>query len=106
MDYGGLPPEVNSARMYAGPGPGSLLAAVTAWQATADELNTAAAAYGSVIGDLTSGPWAGPSSWAMAAAATPYVRWLGTTGAQAQQGASAQLGHAGHHATAGVRPKS
>ncbi|WP_201407937.1 PPE domain-containing protein, partial [Mycobacterium intracellulare] len=27
MDFGFLPPEVNSGRMYAGPGSGSLLAA-------------------------------------------------------------------------------
>ncbi|MBS9535266.1 PPE family protein [Mycobacterium sp. M1] len=85
MDYGVLPPEINSARMYAGPGPGSLLAAATAWQQTAGEVNSAAAAYSSVISDLTSGPWAGPSAWAMAAAASPYVTWLSATGAQAEQ---------------------
>jgi PPE-repeat protein len=80
-----MPPEINSARMYAGPGPGSMLAAAAAWQSLADELNSAAASYGSVVSSLTSGPWTGPSSAAMAAAAAPYVTWLGATGEQAEQ---------------------
>ncbi len=88
LDFGALPPEVNSARMYAGPGPGSMLAAAAAWQSLADELNSAAANYGSVVATLTSGPWTGPSSVSMAAAVAPYVTWLGTTGAQAEQTAA------------------
>ncbi len=43
LDFGALPPEINSGRMYAGPGPGSMLAAATAWQSLAEELNSAAA---------------------------------------------------------------
>lgn len=90
MDYGALPPEINSARMYAGPGPASLLASATAWQDLAAELNSAAGSYGSVIAGLTSADWLGASSVTMAAAASPYVTWLGATGAQAEQ-AAAQL---------------
>ena len=30
MDFGLLPPEINSARMYAGPGPVAMLTAVVA----------------------------------------------------------------------------
>jgi PPE-repeat protein len=88
LDFGALPPEINSGRMYAGPGPGSMLAAATAWQSLADELTSAASGYGSVVSTLTSGSWTGPSSISMAAAATPYVTWLSATGDQAQQAAT------------------
>ena len=42
MDFGALPPEINSARMYAGPGSESMLAAATAWNGLAAELHSAA----------------------------------------------------------------
>ncbi|MGH3562205.1 MAG: PPE domain-containing protein, partial [Mycobacterium sp.] len=38
MDYGALPPEVNSARIYAGPGSGPMVAAAAAWNRLAAEL--------------------------------------------------------------------
>ena len=44
-----MPPEIKSARMYAGPGPGSILAAAAAWQSLAEELSYAAANYGSIV---------------------------------------------------------
>ena len=91
MDYGALPPEFNSARMYAGPGPGSMLAAAAAWNGLAAELRSVASSYGSVISGLIDGPWLGPSSTAMAAAAMPYVAWLSATAGQAElTGAQAQ----------------
>lgn len=85
VDYGMFTPEVNSARMYAGPGPGSMLAAAAAWNGLAADLSSAASSYGSVVSGLTSGPWLGPASISMAAAAAPYVGWLNTTAAQAAQ---------------------
>ena len=83
-----LPPEINSARMYSGPGSGPMMAAAAAWDALADELSSSAVGYGSVISELTSGQWLGPSSVAMAQAAAPYVAWLHTTAAQAEQAAT------------------
>ncbi len=50
MDFGALPPEVNSARMYAGPGAGSMLAAAEAWGGLAADLQSLAGGCG--IGDL------------------------------------------------------
>jgi PPE-repeat protein len=89
MHFAVLPPEVNSGRMYAGPGAGSMLAAAAAWDELADELHTTAADVESVISGLTSEPWEGAASESMAAAAVPQVSWLSSTAAQATQ-ASAQ----------------
>ena len=88
MDFATLPPEVNSARMYAGPGPGPMLAAASAWDGLAAELQSTAASYRAAISELTGGPWLGSSSASMAAAATPYLDWMTTTAGQAEQTAT------------------
>jgi PPE-repeat protein len=87
FNFGALPPEINSGKIYSGPGSAPLLAAATAWDALASELQTTAASYGSTIGELTSS-WQGPSSEAAASAAAPYTEWLSNTAAQAEQTAS------------------
>ncbi|OBJ04660.1 PPE family protein [Mycobacterium sp. 1465703.0] len=92
LDFGAYPPEYNSGRMYVGAGSGPLLAAAAAWDELAAELQSTGTAYHSAIETLTSGPWTGPSSIAMAAAAAPYVAWIHAVGAQAEQaGAQAKL---------------
>jgi len=88
LDFGLLPPEVNSGRMYSGPGPGPLLAAAEAWDSLASDLGFASTGYGSTLSELTSGSWTGPTSSAMMAAVTPYVDWLSTTAAQAEETAN------------------
>jgi PPE-repeat protein len=87
MDFGALPPEINSGRMYSGPGAGSMLAAAAAWDGLAAQLRSTAASYSSAISGLTAS-WQGPSSAAMAAAAAPYAGWMSVTAAQAEQTAS------------------
>ena len=97
MDFGIYPPEINSGRMYTGPGSGPMLAAAQAWGALADELYTAASAYQSAVSELTSGAWSGPSSTAMSAAAGSYVEWLSATAARAEETATqAQAAAAGY----------
>lgn len=88
MDYGALPPEVNSGRMYAGSGVGSMLAAASAWDGLAAALDSSATARKSVIFGLADEEWVGSASESMAGAATPYLEWMRTTSAQAQQLAS------------------
>ena len=83
--YAGLPPEINSARMYSGPGSESMLAAAAAWNALSAELGSAATNYESVIAALTSEGWSGPSAARMAAAVAPYIAWLKSTAAQTEQ---------------------
>ncbi|MCV7425495.1 PPE family protein [Mycobacterium montefiorense] len=87
MDFGMLPPEVNSGRMYAGPGAGPMLAAAAGWDGLAAQLHSAAASYESTVSNLTSA-WLGPSSAMMAAAITPYMAWMTAAAAQSEQTAN------------------
>ncbi|COU76469.1 PE family protein [Mycobacterium tuberculosis] len=84
VDFGALPPEINSARMYAGPGSASLVAAAKMWDSVASDLFSAASAFQSVVWGLTVGSWIGSSAGLMAAAASPYVAWMSVTAGQAQ----------------------
>lgn len=85
LDYGALPPEVNSGRMYAGPGAGSLLAAACAWDSLAAELHVTAAGYDSAISELTGIWWFGPAAESMVAAVLPFASWLSATASVAEQ---------------------
>jgi PPE-repeat protein len=88
IDFGALPPDVNSARMYAGAGSTSMTTAASAWRSLAAELNSAAQGYESVITQLSSEEWLGPASAKAVQALTPYVTWMKTTATQAEQAAS------------------
>ena len=87
MDFGALPPEINSGRMYSGPGSAPMRAASAAWNLLAAELESAATQYQSTI-DVLDDEWLGPTSATMAAAVDPYIAWMTTTGAQAEQTAT------------------
>jgi len=86
FDFGALPPEINSARMYSGPGSGPMMAAAAAWDAVAAQLESYAAGYSSTLSELQ-GLWAGGTSLRMAGAVAPYVGWATATAAQAEQAA-------------------
>ncbi|OBI17746.1 hypothetical protein A5712_23495 [Mycobacterium sp. E2327] len=100
MDFAALPPEINSARMYTGPGSGPLLAAATAWDGLAAALHAAASSYQSEVAALTAGPWLGPTSGLMAAAAAPYLAWTRTSATQAEQTANQAKAAAGAYEAA------
>ncbi len=68
LDYAAFPPEFNSGRMYAGAGAGPLMAAASSWGSLGAELQQIAASYESVVTNLTSDEWTGPSSQSMVSA--------------------------------------
>ncbi|WP_083154483.1 PPE family protein [Mycobacterium persicum] len=84
VDFGAIPPEINSARIYSGPGSGPLIAAATGWDTLAAELAAASAGYVSVISELTSSQWLGPASTAMAATIVPHQVWISATARNAE----------------------
>ena len=88
MDFGALPPEINSGRMYAGAGAAPMMAAAAAWNGLGAELTATATSYQSAIAALTGEEWQGPASAAMAAAVMPYINWLNTTAAAAEHAAA------------------
>ncbi len=88
MHFAILPPEVNSGRMYAGPGVGPMLTAASAWDELANDLHSAADDFEGVVSGLTSDPWQGPAAESMMASAAPQTEWLRSTAAQATHASS------------------
>lgn len=100
MDFGALPPEVNSGRMYCGPGSAPMVAAASAWNGLAAELSVAAVGYERVITTLQTEEWLGPASTLMVEAVAPYVAWMRATAIQAEQAASQARAAAAAYETA------
>jgi PPE-repeat protein len=95
LDFALLPPEINSALMYSGPGPGPMLTAAMAWEGLATELRFVASSYGSLIAGLTDEPWQGPAAAGMAGASAAQIAWLSTAAGQAEQAAAQAAAAAG-----------
>lgn len=99
LDFGALPPEINSARMYSGPGSGPMMAAASAWDELAAQLESFAAGYSATLVELRDDAWSGAASTAMTVAVEPYVSWAMTTAAQAARaGAQARAAAAAYEA--------
>jgi PPE-repeat protein len=97
MSFSLFPPEINSALMFSGAGSGPLLEASTAWSELAADLEATATQYQTLITNLVTGSWLGPSSAQMASATAPYIAWMqGTAATAAQTGAQAQVAAAAY----------
>ena len=88
FDFGTLPPEVNSARMYSGPGSGPMMAAAAAWDTLSGQLESVATGYSWVVSTLQGHHWWGPASAAMASAAAAYIAWASAAAVQTAQTAT------------------
>jgi PPE-repeat protein len=75
MDYLGLPPEINSARIESGPGAAPLLAAAAAWSGIAEVLSSTTSQMAAVQGTL-SAAWSGPSALSEGLASSGYQAWV------------------------------
>lgn len=84
MDFGALPPEINSASMYSGAGVSSLVEAGQAWGTLAADLTSSAAQFASAAGSLD-GIWLGAAASAMRTSATRYLSWVSQTAEMAAQ---------------------
>lgn len=83
-NFWALPPEINSTRIYLGPGSGPILAAAQGWNALASELEKTKVGLQSALDTLLES-YRGQSSQALIQQTLPYVQWLTTTAEHAHK---------------------
>ncbi|BBX64151.1 PPE family protein [Mycobacterium saskatchewanense] len=84
MLWHAMPPELNTARLMAGAGPGPMLQAAAGWEALGAALEAQAIELSAALVALKAS-WSGMGSERAIAAATPMVAWLQSAAQQARQ---------------------
>jgi PPE-repeat protein len=88
--WAAFPPEIHSALLSAGTGPGPLLAAAGAWRDLATQYDDTSAELSGILAATQAEDWDGPTAEQFVAAHQPYLLWLSDAGAVA---AAAATGH-------------
>ncbi|WP_371934947.1 PPE family protein [Mycobacterium sp. TY813] len=95
-----FPPEVHSALLNSGPGPGPLLAAAGAWNHLSTEYIAVAEELSALVAAAQAQSWQGAAASSYAAANAPYVAWLTRAAADAAATAAQHETAAVSYATA------
>ncbi|QNI10287.1 PPE family protein [Mycobacterium kubicae] len=94
-----FPPEVHSALLSTGPGPGPLLAAAQTWTGLSAEYQSAAGELSAVLAESQQ-VWQGASAATYLAAHEPYLAWLDLAGTVSAEAAAAHEAVAGAYSAA------
>lgn len=95
-----FPPEVHSALLNSGPGPGPLLAAAGAWNHLSTEYIAVAEELSALVAAAQAQSWQGAAASSYAAANAPYAAWLTRAAANAAATAAQHETAAVSYATA------